>query len=293
MRVSTHVVIGLVLGLSCGVGFFFVAAPWLWKRISDRPQRRLSRLERWFRTTGDVMGMSTATVVVVSCVIALVGFGISLSLIKAIVFACVVGAVGFFVLPLMAGQRLSARRKAARNLWPDVVDVIISALRSGSNIPDALMALSNYSSSVVSAPITQFTQHYRATGNFSEAVHDLKRRWASAQSDRIIETVRLGRELGGAEMTNVLAALGAHLRSESALRQEVEARQGWIRVAAKIGIIAPVIVIVLLSTRSEAADAYNSTLGFAVVFTGFLVTFLAYKMMARIGRLDEEERWLS
>ncbi len=293
MRVSYNLVLGLILGISCGVGFFFIISPVLWKSIPSATERRPSRLELWFRSTGDVLGMSAVTVVVVSSIIAVVGFAFSISLIRAIVFACVVALVGFFILPIVAAQRLSARRKAARNLWPDVVDVIISALRSGSNIPDALMALSTYSAPVVSAPVVEFSQQYRATGNFTEAVNDLKRRWATAQSDRIIETLRLGRELGGAEMTNVLAALGAHLRSESALRQEVEARQGWIRVAAKIGIIAPVIVIVLLSTRPEAADAYNSPLGFAVVVTGFLVTFLAYKMMTRIGRLDEETRWLS
>lgn len=293
MRMSTIMVLGLVVGLSVGVGMFFLASPLLWKQMPSPKISKKSRLASWFQTSGDVMGMSLATVVVVSLVIAVVGFAIAVSVVKAVVFACVVACAGFFVLPILASQRLAARRKAARNLWPDVVDVLISALRSGSNIPDALIALTNHSSATVRIPAQRFTQQYRATGNFTEAVNELKSRWASSQSDRIIETLRLGRELGGAEMTTVLGALGSHLRSESALRQEVEARQGWIRVAARIGIIAPVIVIVLLSTRPEAAEAYNSTLGFAVVVTGFFLTFLAYKMMTTIGHLGEEVRWLS
>ncbi|WP_205049251.1 type II secretion system F family protein, partial [Photobacterium sanguinicancri] len=54
-------------------------------------------------------------------------------------------------------------------------------------------------------------------------------------ADRIIETLRMARQVGGTELTAVLRALGASVRADAAVRGEVEARQSWIRGAAVLG----------------------------------------------------------
>ena len=54
--------------------------------------------------------------------------------------------------------------------------------------------------------------------------------------------------------------------------------------AALARVIAALIVLALLSTRPEAAAAYNTPAGFAVLVGGGVCTVVAYLLMLRIAR---------
>jgi tight adherence protein B len=47
----------------------------------------------------------------------------------------------------------------------------------------------------------------------------------------------------------------------------------------------------MLSTRPEAASAYNTPGGVALVIGGLIATLVAYRLMIALGRLPEEGRW--
>jgi len=89
----------------------------------------------------------------------------------------------------------------------------------------------------------------------------------------------------------VLRNLSSSLRAEAAIRGEAEARQSWVVNAAKLAVAAPWLVLVLLSTRPEAAAAYNSAGGGVLIAGGVAVSFVAYRTMMRLARLPEERRW--
>ena len=178
-------------------------------------------------------------------------------------------------------------------IWPDVVDQLVSAVRSGLALPDALLTLAESGPSQTRAAFVRFRADYRATGNFSLSLDSLKERLADPVADRILETLRMSREVGGSELTTVLRNLGSYLRQESAIRSEVEARQSWIVNAARLGAAAPWVVLLLLASRPEAAVAYNSPQGIALITGGFVVSMVAYRLMIAIGRLPEERRWFS
>ena len=103
----------------------------------------------------------------------------------------------------------------------------------------------------------------------------------------------MAREVGGTELVTVLRNLSAYLRQEAAIRSEVEARQSWVRNAAKLGVAAPWVVLVLLGTRPEAAVAYNSPVGATLIVGGLAASIVAYRIMIGIGRLPEERRWFA
>lgn len=294
MRISSFAILGIFLGASAGVGIFLIVSRWLWPRQGNgtrlhTPTRMSEKLSTAALQLGIKPGVLVSLTVVLGCVGSAVGW--ALTGVIALSLVCALAAAG---IPWMvAAAKATSARRVLRNQWPDVVDALISAIRSGANVPDAVMSLSSFSSAAISVPASHFVQDYRATGNFTLAANDLKTRWANPNGDRIIETLRLGREVGGSDITTVLSALGSHLRIESALRQEVEARQGWIRLAARIGVAAPWIVLVLLSTRPEATSAYNSGAGLVVIAVGFVVSICAYKIMSAVGYLPEEKRWLA
>jgi tight adherence protein B len=292
MSLSSAQVWGLFLGASAGIGILLMLSPLLWGR-SDRAPQESSQRNVKLSEEASVLGMKPSQMVFLSAVFSVIAGATAWVATGVVAVAIIAALAGGMSMRFIAHTRRALLRKQARNVWPDVVDAVISALRSGANIPDALISLSTFSVSAVSKPAAQFAHDYTLSGNFSESVNALKTRWGSAQADRIVETLRLGRELGGSEITTVLHSLGAHLRSESALRQELEARQGWIKVAARIGVLAPWVVLVLLSTRAETAAAYNSLTGLLIVAVGAGLTVVAYSLMNRIGVLPEEPRWLA
>ena len=102
----------------------------------------------------------------------------------------------------------------------------------------------------------------------------------------------MSREVGGSELTVVLRNLGSYLRQEGAIRSEVEARQSGVVNAARLGVAAPWVVLLLLATRPEAAAAYNSVAGAGLVVGGLVVSVVAYRVMITLGPCPRR-RWFA
>jgi tight adherence protein B len=229
----------------------------------------------------------------VAVALALAVIVVVLALVPVVALAA---AAGFAVaaLPFAAiAARARARRRAMRAVWPDAVDHLVAGLRSGQALPDALVALGESGPVPLRAAFVSFASDLGATGQLMLALDALKQRLADPVADRVIETLRVAREVGGAELPAVLRALAAHLRSDAALRSEVEARQSWVVSAARLGVAAPWLVLLLLAARPEAVRAYNSPAGVTLLVVGFAVTVVAYRIMIAVGRLPEERRWFA
>jgi tight adherence protein B len=136
-----------------------------------------------------------------------------------------------------------------------------------------------------------FGRTVAATGTLGVALDGLKAGLGDPVADRICETLRMSREVGGTELPSVLRALAAALREDAAVRAEVEARQSWVVNAARLGVAAPWLVLLLLGSRPEGAASYNSAAGFVLLAAGFVVCVVAYRVMVALGRLPEERRW--
>jgi tight adherence protein B len=232
-----------------------------------------------------------STIAVVSIIFGIAAAALVFALVPVVAIA---GATGILVLCLPAGVvvwRARAQRRATRVVWPDVVDHLVSAVRSGLALPDSVVTLAHSGPPITRAAFADFEREYRMTGGFADSLDRLKDRLADPVADRIIETLRMSREVGGNELTTVLRNLAIYLRQDAAIRSEVEARQSWTVNAARLGVAAPWIVLLLLSTRPEAAQAYNSPAGVAVIVVGLGLSVVAYRIMIGIGRLPEERRW--
>ncbi|MEP6479423.1 MAG: type II secretion system F family protein [Rhodoglobus sp.] len=279
-------------GLALGVGALLVASPFLWPAATVR--RRSSNLALRIRAKLVQAGLSSvrpAALVAISVLLAIATAAIVFALVPVTVLALAAGAVALVAPALIVSWRAKARRRATRVLWPDVVDHLVSAVRSGLALPDSVVTLAHTGPPSTREAFTAFESEYRMTGNFSVCLDSLKERLADATADRILETLRMSREVGGSELTQVLRNLAAYLRQESAVRSELEARQSWLVNAARLGVAAPWIVLLLLATRPEAAAAYNTSAGAVLIVAGLGVTIVAYRVMLGLGALPEERRW--
>jgi tight adherence protein B len=279
-------------GLLLGIGALLVASPILWPSGAETSERTsLAARARERLTQAGLERVGIPTVVVVSVVLGIAAAALVFAVVPVVAVA---GAAGILVLLLPAAVivwRARAHRRATRVVWPDVVDHLVSAVRSGLALPESVVTLAESGPPITRAAFAGFERDYRMTGGFADSLDRLKDRLADPVADRIIETLRMSREVGGNELTTVLRNLATYLRQDAAIRSEVEARQSWVVNAARLGVAAPWIVLLLLSTRPEAAAAYNSPTGIAVILVGLGLSAVAYRIMIGIGRLPEERRW--
>ncbi|MET4781766.1 type II secretion system F family protein [Glaciihabitans sp. UYNi722] len=286
----------LLVGLVLGFGLVLCASPFLWPASAARVQKPnlwpVDRLRERLAQAG-LGSVSVPALVVVSILAAIVAVGVTFALVPVVAIALIAGIVALALPMSIVGWRARTRRRAARVLWPDVVDHLVSAVRSGLALPDSVVTLAHTGPTPTREAFAGFEREYRATGNFALCIDGLKSRLADPVADRILETLRMSREVGGSELTTVLRNLATYLRQEAAIRSEVEARQSWVLNAAKLGVAAPWVILLLLATRPEAAAAYNSSAGVVLIVVGLFVTAAAYRIMLALGRLPEERRWFS
>ncbi|MGJ3188746.1 type II secretion system F family protein [Paenarthrobacter sp. FR1] len=188
--------------------------------------------------------------------------------------------------------RARKRRAALRLLWPDVVDHMRSAIRAGLALPEALIQLGHKGPEELRPLFLDFGADYRSGGQFDAALNKLKDRLADPVADRIVEALRMTREVGGSDLGRMLGTLAEFLRDSARTRSELEARQSWTINAARLAVTAPWIVLMVMASRPEAMLAYNSGMGAMVLLGGVLVSVVCYSVMLRVGALPEDERIL-
>lgn len=282
----------MLLGVLLAAGVLLCASPWLWPR-RDRRTEPVDRGGRLQRLAGEAGFSAVPGRMVGASMIAMALAAASVVwLFTALPVLAVLSALaGAWAPVLFLRARRLRLRKVRRQLWPDVCDLLVASIRVGLSLPDAVASLADSAPGVLRPAFVVFARDLRATGRFEASLDRLKESLADPIGDRIAETLRMARQVGGTELTSVLRALSSSVRADAALRGEVEARQSWIRGAAVLGAVAPWVILGLLVMRPEGASAYATPEGVIVIGAGAGVSVLAYRIMVRIGRLPEPRRW--
>jgi tight adherence protein B len=284
-------VTGALLGLLLGVGLLLI-----WRSGPRAPQPRTGprppgRRQELLAAAG-LTGINPAQLLALQIGLGLLATIVVLLTTGTVTVSLVFGVFGF-ALPLAQVRRLAARRRAdLREVWPEVVDNLASAVRAGLSLPEALSALAGRGPEVLRPPFARFAAEYRSSGRFGPCLDRLKDELADPVGDRIVETLRVAREVGGSDLGRVLRTLATFLREDARARAELETRQGWVVQAARLAVAAPWVVLLLLATQSTTLAAYDSPLGTAILLGGGAVCLVAYRLMLRIGRLPQELRVL-
>lgn len=282
----------LVWGAVLAAGILLAISPWVWPaRLGDAlPGRASERVARLLESAG-FGGVRPGALLVLAALSALVAAAIAwlaTQVATLALVAVIAGAVAPF-------SWLRARRaklvRSRRALWPDVCDLLIASVRAGMSLPDAVSSLADSAPAPLRPAFAGFARDIAASGHFDSSSSRLKTALADPVADRIVETLRMARQVGGTELAPVLRSLSASVRADAALRAEVESRQSWIRGAAVLGVAAPWAILALLALRPEGARAYGSPEGVVLIVAGAAVSFVAYRIMLRIGRLPEPQRW--
>ncbi len=283
---------GSFVGLLFGLGVFLV-----WRSFEPPAPPRPGRVTRRERAADLLAQAGIETVTPGALLASCVGVGTVVLVLMYVVSRSPAIALAFAVMASYAPvalvkYRARQRRSELRDLWPEIVDNLASGVRAGLSLPEALTQVGLRGPAELRRPFQRFGEDYRATGRFYQCLDRLKAGLADPVGDRIVESLRMAREVGGTDLGRLLRTLSAFLREDARTRAELETRQGWTINAARLAVAAPWIVLALLSLRPEAVDAYNSAAGLVVLLIGGGLCLVAYRVMVRIGRLPENERVL-
>lgn len=280
----------LVLGATLAAGILLVLSPWLWPPTRRAPVRSAGRLGRLMDAAG-YAHVPERVPVALAVLLCATAASLAWLVLSVPVVAGLAGAAGAAAPFVWLRARRTRLLHSRRGLWPDVCDLLIASVRAGMSLPDAVSSLRASAPPALRPAFAAFARDVASSGHFDSAAARLKTSLSDPIADRIIETLRMARQVGGTELVTVLRALATSVRSDAAVRAEVEARQSWLRGAAVLGVVAPWIVLALLAARPAGAAAYSSPQGIALVLSGAAVSFVAYRLMIRLGRLPEPRRW--
>lgn len=282
----------LALGLSLGLGLLLVLLSCTPRQQrTTTPRLRAGRVRRLLDEAGHHRLPVSALFTAMAASSAVVFTAIFAVTAAAPVAACF--AVFALMLPWgLLRWQLARRRRLLSAVWPDVVDHLRSAIRSGLSLSEGLIEVGVSGPAPLREPFAEFGRDWRSGMSMEAALSGLKTRLADPVGDRIILALQITREIGGTDLGRLLSTLSEVLRENSRTRSELEARQSWTLNGAKLAVAAPWIVVLLLSTRPEAVQAYREVTGMAILGVGLVVSVVCYRVMLHIGTLPQEERVL-
>ncbi|MCW2759379.1 MAG: type secretion system protein [Nocardioidaceae bacterium] len=281
---------GVVVGLGLGVGLLLIWSAFAVPTLSRT--RRTGSLEQMLARAG--LGGVGATSFVILCVgCALVALLAVQAISRTTPVALAFGVMGGYLPIVIVRGRARRRQRELAEVWPEAVDNLASAVRAGMSLPEALAGLSQRGPEPLRAPFAGFALDYQVTGRFGECLDRLKERLADPVGDRVIEGLRVAREVGGGDLGRLLRNLSGFLRDDARTRSELEARQTWTVNGARLAVAAPWLVLLLLCFQKDVIARYASPAGVVVLVGGAAFCLVAYRLMMRIGRLPVERRILS
>ena len=189
-------------------------------------------------------------------------------------------------------SRVAAETQKANTQWPKYLDSIHSATWAGATLEQALLDSISSAPAKHSWALLEFEKDHNSGIPFSDSLNNLKARLANPIADRFIEITRLASASGGRGYLNALRAQSLQLRLENSTWAEINVKQNWVLGTAKLAVLAPWLILVLLSLRPETAIAFQSESGVAVLALGTVASLLAFRLIKTLGKLPPRQRTL-
>jgi tight adherence protein B len=133
---------------------------------------------------------------------------------------------------------------------------------------------------------SQFARDIDAKGA-ALALRQLAKSADNAATDELSVLLQINRKLGGSGLAELLSSHSSRVRRANAQQLAVATKVTATLAMAKLGVLAPWVLLALLLSRSESATAFNTVGGLGVLLGGLAVSVIAYRLTSMLGRSEE------
>lgn len=192
-------------------------------------------------------------------------------------------ACAFVVMEFRSIRREQSKLK--RELaWPQFEEVFLSGLQSGISITDSYSFANDFELPAIKHQLQRMISTLDRGLPLSQAIEQFRREVDLAHCDVFTAIVGMAHRTGGQNLLQALQAHVSSVRFELAARGDVRARQNAILSVAKLGLLAPWVLVAVLGVNAQTRNSFNSTLGQSLLIAGFAISFVAYRMVVAAGR---------
>jgi len=216
----------------------------------------------------------------------LVALGLAFSVSSSVPISLAFAMICMTIPYLVNQYRHEKRERLWNGLWPELLEHVVSGLQSGLSIEEALSELSRRGPAETQRIFEGFSVELHSGITFEVAIGKVKRTFAHHVADQVCEVLILSRGSGARDTATTLRTLSDFLRADIALRDEISAKQSWVKNSALIASVAPWILLLILSTQANTVQAYQSSVGILILVGGIACTVVAYFWMRRLGRTE-------
>lgn len=263
---------GLAVLLAAGAGWALAGAP-----VPTLPRPTLPKVP------AHVWLLSTAT--------AAVSFLLLLGLTAAPGIAAALALLAAAVPYWRAAAAAARRRSEVADAWPDLLVTLRSRIAAGAPLPDAFVAASTAAGGRLAEAGARIEAEIVAGARFADLAEELRTELADPISDRVLTTLVTAQRSGGQRVGSILGALGASVADELRLHKAHDAALTQQRLTAAVALVGPWALLVLTVTGNpQAAAAYRTPTGTAVIAGGLAATGAGYLLARRTARLSKPPR---
>lgn len=255
-----------------------VARRWLPRR--DLLAARLARTGKTITIGQYALATGAIAIVVLIGLIALTPLGI--------VPCALLGLSVGMAIPHLMVSRIGGRRVAAFTaLFPDAIDLMVRALRSGLPISEAIVGAGHEIADPVGSELRLVESGMRLGRDLEALLWDIAKRIDTPEFRFFIIALGVQRETGG-NLAETLANLADALRRRRQMRAKVKAMSSETRATTMIlgGLPVVVIGLLMLTSPSYLKPLFHDVRGFVLdgVAMAMLVTGIA--IMNRMARFE-------
>jgi tight adherence protein B len=181
------------------------------------------------------------------------------------------------------------RQQRLAKLWPQVFDSFYSAQAAGIELTEQLAELSKH------GPLPLRRAFGRLSDDLvklplADALERFSAGLGSREADLLVTLITLSSELGAIGQRNAWRTASEHLRQSLRLHGEVVAKQSWVVGSAKVALLAPWAIALLLIQLPGNRAAFATDAGTLVLLGGLMLSLLGYFLVSTMGRLPIQPR---
>jgi tight adherence protein B len=195
-------------------------------------------------------------------------------------------AVVFLVLLIFEFKAVRLRRNQQRiaSAWPKFEELYISALESGVSIPEAFRFSQDFGledlKPAIDDLVAQLDRGERVQASLRTFGQTLKLGFA----DLFVEIVDLAHRTGSQNLISALQEHALEVRQEVSTSGEVAARTSAILTVAKLGLLAPWVLLAVLCFNERNRESFSTSSGGFLLVGGFAISFIAFRLVVLAGQ---------